>query len=639
MSETYHVEDEVQQRSYEGQLMRRLLGLLNPYRRPLVVSLVLLFVVALLSNMIPLMIILSFDHYISDTDGIPARQIPEEIMGLLPGAQPTTDAEGLMQMVFLLAGLVMAEGVLRYVQMLIVAYVGQRAMMEMRVGLFEHLQRMSLRFIDKNPIGRLISRVTSDVEKIQQSIVSGMVQAVSDLLTIVVVLVFMFAFNCKLALVASIPIPLVIITSVVFRQYAHRAFLEIRKKIARVSANLQENVTGVRIVQLFSQEESRFKKFRRLNAEHRDEWLRQVGYFSVYFPVVEFLGTLSIVLIIYYVALDGIVMGAASLGMFFGFMFWSERLFKPVQGLADHYTVLLEAMASSERIFQLLDTPEEITNVANPVVPGRHGDAGAIESSSGVPLRGTVEFRDVSFAYEPGQWVLKNLSFKIAAGERVAIVGHTGAGKSTIINLLSRLYDIQSGEILVDGVNVREYDKVALRQNIGIVLQDVFLFSGTIEENIRLGDVSMSAVSVYESVQQVNAAAFIDKLPGKYHYDVGERGCNLSTGQRQLLALARMIAHRPRVLVLDEATSSIDTETEMLIQEAIGRILEGDLDNGEDKRTNIVVAHRISTIQHADRILLMHHGELRECGTHEALISQSGIYRTLYELQFKGQQA
>jgi ATP-binding cassette subfamily B multidrug efflux pump len=325
--------------------------------------------------------------------------------------------------------------------------------------------------------------------------------------------------------------------------------------------------------------------------------------------------------------------------MFFAFMFWSERLFKPVRALADRYNMILEAMASLERIFQLLDSPEEIRDIENPHTAHTPDRSEAPGEPKGNPMRGEVEFRDVSFAYETEQWVLKNFSVKINAGEHVAIVGHTGAGKSTIINLLSRLYDIQSGEILIDGIDVRHYEQISLRRNIGIVLQDVFLFSGTIEDNIRLGDPSMTEAEVHECTRLVNASAFIDKLPGKYQYDVGERGCNLSTGQRQLLALARMIAHKPRILVLDEATSSIDTETEMLIQDAIQRILDDKGEGGDTRRTNIVVAHRLSTIQHADRILVMHHGELRESGTHEELIAQSGIYRTLYELQFKGQQA
>jgi ATP-binding cassette subfamily B protein len=639
MSESYHIEDEVQERSYDHLLMARLLALLSPYKAFLLISLVLLIIGALLSNLIPLTIMVSFDQYIPPSEGSSARQVPEVLRALYRDAEELSAREGLSRMIMFLVCLVIAEGILRYTQILIVSYVGQRAMLEMRVALFAHIQRMSLRFVDKNPIGRLISRVTSDVEKIQQSMVSGMVQVISDLLTIIVVIGFMFAINWELALIALSPVPLVFITSLVFRRYAHRAFLEIQKRIARVSANLQENVTGIRIVQLFSQEESRLRKFRTLNADHRDEWLRQVGYFAVYFPVVEFLGTISIVLLIYYTARHQIVSGVDTLGMFFAFMLLSERLFEPVRALADRYNIILEAMASSERIFQLLDSPEEVKDIENPHTAHTPDLTEASGVPNATPMRGEVEFRDVSFAYEDEQWVLKNLSVKINAGEHVAIVGHTGAGKSTIINLLSRLYDIQSGEILIDGIDVRNYEQISLRRNIGIVLQDVFLFSGTIEDNIRLGDPSMTEADIHECAKLVNASSFIDKLPGNYQYDVGERGCNLSTGQRQLLALARMIAHKPRVLVLDEATSSIDTETEMLIQDVIQRILDDDGEGGDTRRTNIVVAHRLSTIQHADRILVMHHGELRESGTHEELIAQSGIYRTLYELQFKGQQA
>lgn len=615
MTEGYHVEDEIHQRAYDAHLMRRLLDYVRPYRRWMVLAIVLLLISAMCSNVTPLLMMWSVDFYINNPD-----------RGAAPNPdQLAADMDGLLLMTFLLAGLILSEGLIRYFQLITVSYIGQKTMMEMRTGLFEHLQRMSLRFLDRHPLGRLMSRVTNDVEKIQQTVVSGVVQVVSDLMTLFVVLAFMLAINWRLALIALSPVPFIFFSSLIFRKYAQQSFLEIRRKIARVSAYLQENVSGMRVVQIFGREDNNYEKYRLRNADHRDEWLRQIRNFAVYFPVVDFLSNFSLAMIIFYcgwqiLGMGQEVSGVASVGTLFGYVMWTERFFGPIRALADRYNMLLEAMASSERVFQLLDTPEDIRDV-----PGA------------IPLdqpEGRVDFDEVWFSYDDhpdhdAAWVLKNINLHIAPGERVAIVGHTGAGKSTIINLLSRFYDVQRGAIRVDGRNVRDYSQVTLRRNIGIVLQDVFLFSGTIEDNIRLGDTEMSEEWVRACAEYVNAATFIERLPGRYQYHVGERGANLSTGQRQLLAFARTLAHRPRILVLDEATSSIDTETEALIQDAIAKLLEG--------RTSIVIAHRLSTVQHADRIVVLHHGEIREMGTHQSLLAQNGLYRTLYDLQYRDQ--
>jgi len=617
VSEGYHADDELQSRAYDAQIMRRLLGYVRPYRRAMVGALFLLLLVALLSNMTPLLMMLTIDNYINN---------PERLALQAAGAQPgeaglvAEDMQGLLHMTLLIALLVLMEGVIRYGQLLVVAFVGQKTMLEMRMQVFEHLQRMSLRFLDRHPVGRLMTRVTTDIEKIQQTVVTGVVEVISDLLMIVVVLAFMFVVNWQLALIALVPVPFIFMTSLIFRRFAHRSFLEIRKKIARVSSYMQETVSGIRIVQLFQRQDHNYDRFETLNADHRDEWLRQIRNFALYFPVVEFFGALSTALIILYCGwhmldLGYDVTGMASVGTFFGYVFWAERLFGPIRALADRYNLLLEAMASSHRVFELLDAPEDVQDKPDA------REAGQVE--------GAVAFHGVSFAYEPEQWVLKDVSFEIAPGERLAIVGHTGAGKSTLINLLSRFYDVQQGSILVDGVDVRDYEQISLRRNIGIVLQDVFLFNGSIEDNIRLGDHEMSMDWVKACAEYVNAARFIEKLPEGYAYKVGERGAGLSTGQRQLLAFARTLAHNPRILVLDEATSSIDTETEGLIQDAIAKLMEG--------RTSIVIAHRLSTVQHADRILVMHHGEVRETGTHQELLAHGGLYRTLYELQYKDQ--
>lgn len=640
MSESYHIEDELQKRSYDSHLMRRLLVYVRPYRGAMIAATILLLFTTLLTSVVPWLNWKAIAWYIND----PARvALQEKLDHPSPSVAPSEaertqtkaaldkqeqkDKSDLLNLVFAMIFLLVAEGLLHYAQMVVVAYVGQKTMMQMRLDIFGHLQRMSLRFLDRNPVGRLITRVTNDVEKIQETIVSGVVQVVSDLFVIFVVIVFMAWNNWQLTLIVLSPIPLFFMTSYIFRSRVQASYLEVRKKIARLNAYMQENISGMRVVQIFGREARNFEEYRERNADHRDEWFRQIKYYAYYFPVVDFLGTLSLALIIWYggrnlLHVQSIAGGPADVGMFFAYVQWSERLYGPIRALADRYNLLLEAMASSERVFELLDTPEELPDKPGAVVAGR--------------IRGEVSFEDVWFSYgseaEDGgalRWVLKGVNLHIAPGERIAIVGHTGAGKTTFINLLSRFYDVQRGSIKVDGIDVRDYDKTSLRRNVGVVLQDVFLFSGSIEENIRLGDPDLSEAKMRECARHVNAAAFIEKQPGGYQYNVGERGGNISTGQRQLLAFARALAHDPQILVLDEATSSVDTETEALIQDAIGKLMEG--------RTSIVIAHRLSTVQHADRIVVMHHGEVREIGTHQELLARRGIYYRLYQLQYRDQ--
>lgn len=640
MSEGYHMEDELQKRAYDAHLMRRLLGYVRPYRGWIVLATALLLVLSVLGNLAPVLLMHSVDAYINDA----ARTLGSAGMA---EAAAERDLSGLFRMVLIIAGIVTVQSLLRYAQVFIVALVGQRTMFEMRLGLFGHLQHLSLGFLDRNPAGRLLSRVTNDIEKVQQTIVEGVVAVISDCMTLFVVLIVMFAINWKLACVALAPLPLVVVTSVLFRRYAQHSFLEVRRKIARINAWMQENVSGMRVVRLFNREDANYAEYVACNADHRNEWLRQVRNFALYFPAVEFLGSLATALVILYCGTIMLKTGQAtsgqgSVGTIFAFVFLAERFFGPIRALADRYNLILEAMASSERVFQLQDTPPDVCNGPAPVPCER--------------LSGAVSFNHVWFAYpgspleaptsllgapaspparetdHPGpRWVLKDICLDIAPGERVAIVGHTGAGKSTLIHLLSRFYDIQRGHLRIDGVDVRDYDLIPMRRNIGVVLQDVFLFSDTIEENIRLGNPNISREQLEACARHVNAARFIERLPGGYGYHVGERGGNLSTGQRQLIAFARTLAHDPRILVLDEATANIDTETEQLIQDAIAKLLEG--------RTSIVIAHRLSTVQHADRIVVFHHGEIREMGTHQELLSQGGLYRTLYELQYKDQNA
>lgn len=619
MSEGYHIEDEVQQRSYDHHLMRRLLGYLREYRTIMLVAVVLLLCASVLATLVPYLNKVTIDNYIGNPERLERqREGPGSVVSPELQQVMEDDRRGLGMMVVIIACLMLFETFARYLQNLIVAYVGQKTMLNMRLQVFEHLQRMSLRFLDRNPIGRLMTRVTNDVEKIQQTIVGGMVQVVSDLLTVFVILGFMFWVNWQLALIIMTTVPFVFLTGYIFRKYARHSYIELRKKLARMNAYAQEMVSGMRIVQMFAAEGPTYEEYRKRNADHRDEWFRQVRNYAIYFPVVDFLGMLTIGLIVLYIGDRFLRLGdtvGASVGTLFAYVQWSERFFAPIRTIADRYNLLLEAMASSERIFELLDTEEDIESPPNALVPEHLG--------------GRVEFKDVWFAYEPDQWVLKGVNFSIEPGERIAIVGHTGAGKTTIINLLSRFYDVQRGSISIDGVDVRNYDKTALRRHIGTVLQEVFLFSGSIEQNIRLGNEALDMERVRECAAYVNAAKFIERMPGKYDYDVGERGGNLSTGQRQLLAFARTLAHDPQILVLDEATSSVDTETEALIQDAIRKLMSG--------RTSIVIAHRLSTVQNADRIVVMHHGEIREIGTHRELLEKQGLYYRLYQLQYKDQ--
>ena len=660
MSESYHIEDELQQKAYDSKLMKRLLGFVYPYKSLMIIATSLLILSTLVASMTPLLNMYAIDHFLNNDERISLEvkvRSGQEQTALLD-KMAIQDQSGLTRLICVMAALIITQGILRYLQMLIVTFVGQKTMYTMRVEIFRQLQKLSLRYLDKNPIGRLMTRVTTDVEHIQESIVTGLVEVVSELMTIVIVLLFMLILNWRLTLIALSTLPFLFVFSFIFRKAARRSYLEIRKRIARVNSYMQEQISGMRVVQVFSHEDASYNEFDRLNFEHRDEWLVQVKNYARYFPTVEFLGYLSVALIFLFggrqilagsqlnlVGIDRLAAilpdslktakslfssmanfsNVASIGMLMAYVQWLQYLLDPILHLADKYNLLQAAMASSERIFELLDTPEEIENRSD-----------AIECEH---IEGKIEFKNVWFTYdsdekgndviEQEQCVLKDISFSVNPGESVAVVGHTGAGKTTLTSLLSRFYDVQMGSITIDGIDVCDYEKTSLRKNIGMVLQDVFLFSGSVDHNIRLGNEDLSDEHVMACAKYVNASGFIEALPGKYEYDIGERGCNLSTGQRQLLAFARTLAHDPKVLVLDEATSSIDSETEALIQDAIAKLMKG--------RTSIVIAHRLSTVRHADRIIVLHHGEIREEGTHQELLAKRGLYYRLYQLQYKDQ--
>jgi len=589
--QTFH-EEEILGKAYDSRLMKRLLKYLRPYRKHIIGAILLNVAIAALGPLRPYLIKVAIDDHI--------------VKG---------DTDGLIGVVVLLFATVLIQGAIQYAMAYFTQWIGQRTIFDLRMKIFEHLQRLSLRFFDQNPIGRLITRVTNDVEVLNELFSSGIVMVFSDLFIIVWILVFMFWMNWALALVTLSVIPFLVWGTFLFRKRAREAYRQVRIQVARMNTFMQEHITGMNVVQIFNREEKTFEKFDSINAAHRNAYIRSIFYYAMFYPAVELVSAVAIGLIIWYGGGE-VLEGVLTVGVLISFIQYTEMFFRPIRDLSEKYNIMQTAMASSERIFKLLDDRTFVPNPPNPVV---------------LPtVRGEIEFRDVWFAYRDEEWVLKNISLKINAGETVAFVGHTGAGKTTIINLLSRFYEVQRGRILVDGVDIQTMNKHDLRKHIAVVLQDVFLFSGDIKGNVNLGDDRVNIGKVKEATRLVGAHRFIERLPRQYDEEVKERGATLSVGQKQLLAFARALAYDPRILVLDEATSSVDTETEILIQNAIKTLLEG--------RTSIVIAHRLSTIQNADKIIVLHKGKIREVGTHQQLLALAGIYYKLYQLQYKNQE-
>jgi ATP-binding cassette subfamily B protein len=515
-----------------------------------------------------------------------------------------------------LASLIAAFG-LRYSQNLIMQRMGQDVMYDMRSNIFSHLQRQSLSYFDHNPVGRMMSRLTSDVDALNELLSSGVVAIVGDFVALVGIVIVMLLLDWKLALVSLAVLPVIYVVSQRFQRWMRRTYRDQRIRLARVNAFLQENLSGMLVLQLFNREKRQAEEFDRLNKHYLEANVEALRAFALFFPIINLCYALAVALLLWYGA-GAVLSQVVTVGVLVAFFQYTERAFQPIRDLADKYNIRQAAMAAAERIFVMLDEPISIEDSAAPVELGQ--------------VRGDIEFRHVNFEYNPGEPVLKDVSFQIPAGTSVAIVGATGAGKTSIISLLGRFYDVQNGAILLDGVDVRRVRQQQLRRHIGVVLQDAVLFSGTIAGNIRLLDESITDAQVRHAAEFVNAAGFIEALPDGYEHEVKERGTNLSVGQRQLLAFARAIAFNPEVLlVLDEATSSVDTETEALIQDALEKLMAG--------RTSIIIAHRLSTIRHVDRIIVLHKGRVVEEGTHDELMARGNFYYRLYQLQYQEQEA
>ena len=655
-----HHEEEVLGKAYDSRLMKRLLRYLHAYKWQATVAVVSIALKAVADVVGPLMTLLAMDKYLA-----PTHQ-PFPVLDKWLSPHPLT---GIAQIGAIYVGLITFSFLLEYLQTYLMQWAGQMVMFDLRSEIFRHLQHMHIGFYDKNPVGRLVTRVTTDVDALNEMFTSGVVSIFEDIFVLAGILAIMLCVNWKLALVTFAVLPFIAMATKLFRDRVRDSYRRIRIAIARINAHLQEHVSGMVVLQLFNREKKAYEIFSEVNAQHMDAYKDAIMAHAVYYPVVEILSSIAVASVIWFGG-HGILSGwtvtgltldfsaktlfpirqienAATLGVLAAFIQYAQRFFRPIQDLSEKYNILQSAMAAAERVFKLLDTPVEIQEAA---VTEKAEGLGRIEFDHvwfgyrTVPTDGDGNVPDSSLnragqprAALPTQansgepdWVLRDVSFRIEPGETVAIVGHTGAGKTTLISLLLRFYDVQRGAIRIDGVDIKQMALADLRRRFGVVLQDPFLFTGTIESNIRLGTDWITDEQVREAAEDVNLSDFIHNLPGTYKEEVRERGSTLSTGQKQLISFARALAHSPRILILDEATSSVDTETEFKVRSALDKMVEG--------RTSIVIAHRLSTVQRADKIIVMHKAQLREMGTHQQLLAQRGIYYKLYQLQYKDQE-
>ncbi|HEY1025567.1 MAG TPA: ABC transporter ATP-binding protein [Sphingobacteriaceae bacterium] len=578
-------------------LLKRVFGYVRPYRNLLYWSVALTVGLALLAPARPLLIEHTVDRFIL-----------------------TNDRQGLINMSVIMVVLLVFQTIVQYYHTWLTNTLGQSVIRDLRINVFNHIGKLRLKYFDRTPIGQLITRTVSDLETIAEIFSEGLIVIIGDILQIVTIIICMLLYSWKLTLIVLVPLPLLMLASYIFKEAIKSAFQEVRTQVAHLNTFLQEHITGISIIQYFAREEQEIKKFKKINALHRDAHIRSNWYYSIFFPVVEIISAMSLGLLIWYgsrMILNEEVVTTffrevnAGPGLVIAFIMFTNMLFRPIRELADKFNTLQMGMVGAERVFTVLDTKEVTVNVGQ-----RKPDN----------MRGEIEFSNVWFAYNDDNWVLKDISFLVKPGETLALVGATGAGKSSTINILNRFYEISKGSVKIDGVDIREYELDFLRSRIATVLQDVFLFSDTIANNITLNNTSIARERLINAAKEVGAHEFIERLPGGYDYNVMERGATLSAGQAQLISFIRALVYDPKILVLDEATSSVDTETEHLIQSAIQKLMKG--------RTSIVIAHRLSTIQNADKIIVLDHGEIKEMGSHQELLKSNGYYKRLYDLQF-----
>ncbi len=587
-SSQYH-DEEVLGKAYDARLMHRLMRYLRPYRMKVFISVLLLLVVTALQLSGPILVQIAIDKYIA-----------------------VGNNAGLFRLALLYFGIIISAFFLAYLQFYTMQVIGQAVMYDIRMQVFRHLQKLHLAFFDKNPVGRLVTRVTNDINVLNELFSSGVVAVFGDVLSLAGIIIAMFYYSWQLALVTLAVLPFLVLATVIFRAKVRDVYRQVRIRLARINSFLQEHLTGISVVQLFNQEKRIFLKFDDINEKLKQSNFRSVYLYAVFFPVVELIETVAVAILIYFGGIR-INMDLLTFGELVAFIQLVERFFRPLRDLSEKYNILQASMASSERIFKLID---EKPQVGAPENPKKIAD-----------FRGEIVFDNVSFAYNEPEYILHDVSFKIKPGEKVAIVGFTGAGKTSLVSLLLRFYDFQNGDIRIDGVSLRDMSPDYIRSYMALVLQDVFIFSGDFATNIHLNNPAISQNQLARSARQVGIADFIERQPEGYRSEVHERGATLSVGQKQLLSFARALAYDPKILILDEATSSVDAQTEAQIQVALDKLMRG--------RTSIIIAHRLSTIEKADRIIVMHKGRLRESGTHRELLALKGIYHALHETQFK----